>query len=92
MWSLAVICPKSSVAPIGRKLALSRHDLTLAGPLQHRKGNLMLQHFHLFLDWVASPLGFNYIVGLLGLGIAFGLNQRAAAGWMAALSFWLAFH
>ncbi len=52
----------------------------------------MLQHFHLVLGWLASPLGFNYVMGLLGLAIVFGMNQRLVAGLMAALSFWLAFH
>ncbi len=91
MQGLSNFVPAISTVDIGETDTVATRPYLKAGPLQHRKGNRVFQHLHLFLDWLASPVGFNYVTGLWGLGVALGLNQRVAAGLLAAMSFWLAF-
>ena len=50
----------------------------------------MFQHLHLFLDWLASAQGSNFLRGLLALAAALGMSGRALAVLAALFCFWLA--
>ena len=51
----------------------------------------MFQQLHLFLDWLASAQGSNFLRGLLALAAALGMSGRALAVLAALLCFWMAF-
>ena len=51
----------------------------------------MLQHLQLFLDWLTTAQGSNFLQGLLALAAALGMSGRALAVLAALLCFWMAF-